>query len=133
MSFNLSRRRVLAVSIAAGIVSAPTLAQQSPAQIQDMRLGDPDAPVKVIEYASFTCPHCASLHRDTFPEFKTAYIDTGLVFYIHREVYFDRYGLWASMMARCGGTERYFDLIALIYTEQSNWARLQNPVDMQGL
>ena len=40
----------------------------------DIALGDPDAPLTVYEYASFTCPHCASFHANTFPEFKKQYI-----------------------------------------------------------
>ena len=38
--------------------------------IEEMRLGNPDAPVTVIEYASYTCPHCASFHAGTFKELK---------------------------------------------------------------
>lgn len=107
-------------------------AQEAGVDIQDMSMGDPDAPVKVIEYASFTCPHCANFHRDTFKGFKADYIDTGKVHFTHREVFFDRYGLWAAMMARCGGQERYFGLIDLVYATQSDWARLENPADVAG-
>jgi protein-disulfide isomerase len=107
-------------------------AQGSTIDIQDMTMGDPEAPVKVIEYASFTCPHCANFHRDTFKAFKAEYIDTGKVHFTHREVFFDRYGLWAAMMARCGGQERYFGLIDLVYATQGDWARLQDPAEVAG-
>ena len=89
--------------------------------IQDMTLGEPDAPVEVIEYASFTCPHCADFHENVFPDLKRDYIDTGKVRFIHREVYFDRFGLWASMVARCGGEMRYFGIADRIYETQSEW------------
>jgi protein-disulfide isomerase len=97
------------------------------AEIADMTLGDPDAPVKVIEYASYTCPHCANFHRDTFKEFRERYIDTGRVHFTYREVFFDRYGLWAAMVARCAGPERYWGVADLIYATQDDWARQSDP------
>lgn len=91
--------------------------------ITEMTLGAEDAPVTLIEYASYTCPHCASFHNDTFKKLKSDYIDTGKVKFIYREVYFDRYGLWASMIARCNGPEKFFGISDLIYKGQSEWAR----------
>ena len=44
-----------------------------------MTLGNPDAPVKIVEYASFTCPHCATFHLDVLPNIKEKYLDKGLV------------------------------------------------------
>ena len=61
--------------------------------IEDMILGDPNAPITMIEYASYTCPHCGSFHQNTYPQLKADYIDTGKVKFIFREVYFDRFGL----------------------------------------
>ncbi|MFC7702894.1 DsbA family protein [Plastorhodobacter daqingensis] len=95
--------------------------------VPDMALGDPDAPITIIEYASFTCPHCATFHAQVLPQLKANYIETGKVHFIHREVYFDRYGLWAAMVARCGGEMRYFGLADRIYSTQSDWARHQDP------
>lgn len=87
----------------------------------DMVLGNEDAPITVIEYASFTCPHCANFHDTVFKKLKQNYIDTGKVKFIHREVYFDQFGLWAGMIARCGGDARYFGLTDLIYGGQRDW------------
>lgn len=89
----------------------------------DIVLGDPDAPLTVIEYASFTCPHCGSFAEHTFPEVKQNYIDTGKVKFILREVYFDQYGLWASMVARCGGEKGFYPLAESYLTTQSTWTR----------
>ena len=100
---------------------------QGAAEVPDITLGDADAPVKVIEYASFTCPHCASFHNETFKDFKRDFIDTGKVHFIYREVYFDRFGLWASMVARCAGPERYMGVADLLYQTQSEWARAEDP------
>ncbi|MDE4304948.1 DsbA family protein [Phaeobacter gallaeciensis] len=91
--------------------------------ITEMVQGAEDAPVTLIEYASYTCPHCANFHTGPYKKLKEEYIDTGKVKFIYREVYFDRYGLWASMIARCAGPEKFFGMTDLIFKEQSDWAR----------
>ena len=93
-----------------------------------MVMGAPDAPVEIIEYASFTCPHCATFHADVLPQLKADYIDTGKVRLVYREVYFDRFGLWASMIARCGGEDRYFGIANLFYEKQREWTASGDPV-----
>lgn len=99
-------------------------AATSEAEVAEMTLGDPQAEVQVIEYASFTCPHCANFHDTVWPELKETYVDTGRIGFTYREVYFDRYGLWAGMLARCGGdTEKYFAIADMIYDRQRDWAQ----------
>jgi len=85
--------------------------------------GNPDAPVEVIEYASYTCPHCAAFHSNQYQQLKENYIDTDQIRFVYREVYFDQPGLWASMIARCGGELRFFGLSNLFYEQQQSWAR----------
>lgn len=97
--------------------------------IVEMSMGNPDAEVTVIEYASFTCPHCANFHQNQFKELKSDYIDTDKIHFIYRDVYFDRYGLWASMVARCGGEERFFGIADMLYKQQRDWiGNGQDPV-----
>lgn len=98
--------------------------------IVEMTLGAEDAPVEIIEYASYTCPHCANFHNGAFKELKKDFIDTGKVKFIYREVYFDRYGLWASMVARCGGPEKFFGISDLIYEGQSEWTKAGGPAEI---
>ena len=93
------------------------------AEIIDMVQGAEDAPITVIEYASFTCPHCARFHSDVYKLLRKNYINTGKVKFIFREVYFDKYGMWASMIARCSGPDRFFGMTDLILNSQSTWAR----------
>ncbi|MGB0440669.1 MAG: DsbA family protein, partial [Paracoccaceae bacterium] len=90
--------------------------------VQDMILGNPDAPIEVIEYASYTCPHCASFHSGAYKQLKEDYIDTGKIKFVYREVYFDKYGMWASMIARCEPA-KFFGITEVIYAEQSDWTR----------
>ena len=104
-----------------------TAADVDTSSIADMTAGNPDAPVTVIEYASFTCPHCAAFHTGPYKQLKTDYIDTGKINFVYREVYFDRYGLWASMIARCAGPDKFFGMADLIYSGQSEWSRAGEP------
>ena len=114
---------------ALSLLPQPANAQTSDAaaadapQVIEMVMGDPDAPVEMIEYASFTCPHCRTFHENTLPLLKADYIDQGRLRYVYREVYFDRFGLWAGMVARCAGPERYFGIVDLIYQRQAEWTQ----------
>ena len=104
-----------------GAVNAQTAENIDTSIVTEMTMGNPDAAVTVIEYASFTCPHCRTFHEGAFKELKADYIDTGKINFVYREVYFDQPGLWAGMLARCGGEERYFGIADLIYQNQSTW------------
>lgn len=90
--------------------------------IKEMVLGDENAPITVMEYASFTCPHCAHWHETSWDKLKSEYIDTGKVKFVYRDVYFDRYGLWAAMIARCD-TSKFFGLVDMFYETQDTWLR----------
>ncbi|MGV6848457.1 MAG: DsbA family protein [Marinibacterium sp.] len=107
------------------------VAQQAPV-VQEMTMGAEDAPITMIEYASFTCPHCANFHGDTLKKIKADYIDTGKVRLIYREVYFDRFGLWASMVARCAGPDRFFGVADLIFSGLHDWAYQDSPQAIAG-
>ncbi|MDQ2089548.1 DsbA family protein [Marimonas arenosa] len=95
----------------------------------EMTLGAEDAPVTLIEYASFTCSHCANFHADQFKKLKADYVDTGKVRFILRDVYFDRVGLWAGMLARCE-PDRYFGVAGLIFEKQGEWLNSRDPVTL---
>jgi len=96
--------------------------------IKEMVQGHEDAPIEMIEYASFTCPHCATFHANVYPKLKINYIDKGFVKFVYREVYFDKYGMWASMIARCAGQDKFFGMTDQIYRKQSDWARAESDI-----
>lgn len=111
----------------------PTMASLAPnhaVHALDFPLGNLDAPVVVIEYSSLTCPHCANFNQGVFRQLKESFIDTGRILYLKREVYFDRFGLWAAMVARCGGGERYHGMLELIYETQNHWAGTNDPAEV---
>jgi protein-disulfide isomerase len=89
----------------------------------DMTLGNPNAPVKVVEYASLTCPHCAEFHENVFPEFKKKYIDTGKVHFTFKEFLTPpaSVAVAGSLLARCAGKDKYFDVISAVFHSQSEW------------
>lgn len=114
----------LALAFAVGPVVAETAA--APVAVPDMAMGPADAKVTVVEYASYTCPHCAHFDADVMPKLKADYIDAGKIRFVYREVYFDKYGLWAAMVARCGGEMRYFPIQDMLYSTQAEWLKSGN-------
>jgi protein-disulfide isomerase len=128
----LNRRAMIALAAAATAAMTPALAQETTTAttaptVGDYSVGSADAKVKIVEYASFTCPHCAHFHETVWPSLKTDYIDTGKVHFTLREVYFDRYGLWAALVARCGGEMKYYGIHDMLFDKQKEWVAADNP------
>ncbi len=86
-----------------------------------MALGSPDAPITVVEYFSFSCSHCARFHRETFPELKRDYIETGKIRFVVRDFPLNMAALTAAALARCIGPERYFDTIDVMWKRWDDW------------
>ena len=102
--------------------------ESSAAEPQEQILGDPDAPVTIIEYASLTCPHCADFHNDVLPALKERYIAPGKVRLIYRDFPLDQTALAAAALAHCAGPERYFSMLDALFETQSKWARADDPI-----
>ncbi len=100
--------------------------------VTEMSIGNPDAAVTVIEYASYTCPHCRNFHAGAFKDLKADYIDTGKINFVYREVYFDLPGLWAGIVARCAGPDRFFGIVDELYRQQTDWARRESAAQVAG-
>jgi protein-disulfide isomerase len=125
-----------AVGAAALLPYWPALAQNaSPADLAvagplgDMAQGPADAKVTIIEYASLTCSHCATFHRETYPKLKERYIDTGKVRYILREFPLDPLATAGFMLARCDGEAKYYPIVDLLFQQQRTWAFTDKPLD----
>ena len=89
--------------------------------LPDIPMGAEDAPLTIYEYASFTCGHCANFHDENWPKLKADYIDTGKVKFVQRDIYFDAVGLWAGILARCGGDAKYYPVSDMLFDEQKTW------------
>ncbi len=85
-------------------------------------LGNTNAKVTIVEYASMTCPHCAAFHATTYPELKKKYVESGLVRFVFREFPLDPRAGAASMLARCAGPDKYFQMIEVLFKRQEQWA-----------
>ena len=114
---------VLLLFFIAGVAFAADPSKVESSYIE-MSKGNKNAPVVFVEYASLTCPACAAFHANIYPNLEKEYISTGKVKFIHREIYFDRAGLWAALTARCtNAVNRYFGMLDLLYSEQAIWSR----------
>ena len=87
----------------------------------DRTMGNPKAPMLVVEYAAPTCPHCAHFDADLFPQFKKDWIDTGKAYYVFRVFPLNAVDVAVEGMARCMPPEHYFDFIDLMYRNQAKW------------
>lgn len=91
-------------------------------------LGNANAPVTVVEYASMTCSHCANFHNNTYTLFKEKYIDSGQVYFIFREFPLDSVAMAVAMLARCAPEDRFFDTVETFFERQREWASSENVV-----
>jgi len=133
---------ILALALLAPVVAASAsgsdsaLAQQTlaPVTAADRSIGRADAPVTVVEYASFACHHCADWHAFVYPGFKTRFIDTGQVRFVFRNLPTDpeEISLPGAALARCAAPERFFDVAAALMHGQSAVLRGGNREDWYG-
>jgi protein-disulfide isomerase len=89
----------------------------------DNIIGDFNAPITVVEYASMTCSHCANFHQLTYPELKKKYIDTGKVRLVFREFPLDRIAFAAAALARCAGEKKFFPFVDMLFRTQDKWVK----------
>jgi protein-disulfide isomerase len=114
---------VLAAALMFGLGTALAAAQAvGPVTPADMALGNPQAKVTVIEYASASCPHCARFNNEVFPAFKAKYIDTGKIRYVFREFLTPpaELALAVFLEARCAGPDKYFSVIDQAFRAQQH-------------
>jgi len=93
----------------------------------DHVLGKRDAPITIIEYASLTCPHCADFDKETLPQIREKWIDTGKAKLIFRNFPFDKPALQAALVAACAPGDRYFNFVDVLFQQQRQWATAQDP------
>lgn len=139
----ITRRTLLTGTVASALVLSAqlpfafaVLAQQadavplddllSPSGLGDKALGDENAPVSVVEYASMSCPHCASFHNNTWKAFKEKYVDTGKVYFIFREFPLNTPAYAVAMLARCAPADKYHEVIDAYFKDQSQWLTSDN-------
>jgi protein-disulfide isomerase len=120
---DLVRRLLLVLMLATAPLAVAPVAMAGdlpPVTAADRVLGRADAPVTVVEYASFVCPHCAAWHKDVFPAFKARYIDTGKAKLVYRTLPTspENLALTAAGVARCSRPERFFAVVDAFFDSQ---------------
>jgi protein-disulfide isomerase len=95
----------------------------------DYVIGDSDAKVLIIEYASLSCPHCAVFYREAYEKIKEDYISKGKVKFIYRDFPLNQQALTAGTIAECiakdskeNATEKYHETIKILFKTQDSWA-----------
>jgi len=130
----IRRRSLLALLAASESLSRVAQAQQSPSSgaptlerlTSPRTLGRPDAAIKVTEFFSLTCTHCAAFQRGTFPQVKAQLIDPGKLELIYHDFPLDKVALMAAMVARALTPERYEPFITALFATQDRWAFARN-------
>jgi protein-disulfide isomerase len=83
--------------------------------------GNPDARVKLVEYLSLTCPHCAHFEDEGIAPLTAKYISTGLVSYEVRHALRDAFDFAASVLTRCNGPASFFATAPIMFAKQDEW------------
>lgn len=114
---------ILALALLAPLAAAPASATDpvAPVTASDRSIGRTDAPVTLIEYASFSCNHCADWHQLVYPVLKQRWIDTGQVRLVFRNLPTqpEQMSLPAAALARCAAPDRFFDVASLLMQGQA--------------
>lgn len=133
----MKRRNILKASVGAAAYGAAlsVLAPALPARAEegalfddDRILGNPDAPVTIIEYSSLTCAHCARFHADTLPRVKENWIEAGKARLVYRHFPLDGLALRAAAVANCFDGKRHFSFLDAMFASQQRWTRSSDPL-----
>lgn len=87
-----------------------------------LSVGNPDAPVTLLEFSSFSCPHCATFHNSVLAPIKKDYVDTGKVRIVFMDFPLNRQALDASLLGRCIDTSNRYDFMNMLFEQQNQWA-----------
>lgn len=86
-------------------------------------MGNPNAAIKLIEFGSFTCPHCADFFDKSHGELKNEFIASGKVNFEFRNIVLNGPDAAISLIVRCEGPTRFFPLTEVVYSRQTDWVK----------
>lgn len=118
--------RIIGLALLLALAAFPARADDASA-LPERALGKPDAPVKVDEFVSLSCPHCAEFYADVMPELEKRYVDTGKVRFVMHDFVRDGADLKAATLARCMPVDEFFPFVKLLFKNQMNWVTLPDP------
>ena len=99
----------------------------------DLVIGDKNAPITIIEYASLSCSHCANFHNNTLPDIKKEYVDTGKVRFVFRNFPYDPPSLIGSVILKCVPKDVRYDYMNALFLLRKNWVISDNAKSTQEL
>lgn len=88
---------------------------------EGFRMGNPQAPVRVVEYGSLTCVHCAAFADQGAPPLVQDYVKSGRVSFEFRPYVLDPYDMAASLLSRCAAPAAYFGFVDQLFATQWKW------------
>ena len=102
----------------------------------DIVLGDQNAPITMVEYASLSCPHCSAFSREAFDKLKSDYISSGKMKFIYRDFPLNHQAFVPAMFALCQAknspsnkSEKYYATVKALFRTQDSWAFDQKYID----
>ncbi len=97
-----------------------------PDNLKEYALGNTDAPVTIVEFASYSCGHCGQFHTQNFDAVKKELIDSGKARFIYRDFPLNGPALTASKIAHCVDQSRYVGMVDTIFKTQDRWLASQD-------
>lgn len=111
------------------VLKIGTDALSIPNPLGEIVLGDPNAPITVVEYSSLTCGHCGTFHNDVLPSLKREYVDTGKVKFYFRPFPFDSFATAGAMLTQCTNKPVRMAFLTLLFKRQDEWTRAKDPME----
>jgi len=97
------------------------------------RMGNPGAPIKLVEYGSLACPHCRHFEETGYKPLLQGYVRTGRVSYEFRNLLINGPDMSISLLAHCAGPARFFPMSELVYATQEQWQKKIEGMDEASL
>jgi len=107
------------------IIITASILMVSVASSEEISLGNPQAPITLIEYGSLTCDNCLSFHKYVFPQFKKRYIDAGIVRFIFRHFPTSGSAVYGARAAQCAG-DKYYEMLDVLFSSVAEWYQAEN-------
>ena len=104
-------------------------ALEEPNPLGEITIGDANAPIKIYEYSSLTCGHCAAFHKEVLPDLKKQYVETGLVQFYFRPFPLDPYAMTGAMLVQCAIPQARLAFLETLFKRQLQWVRSDDPLN----
>jgi protein-disulfide isomerase len=124
---------LLALALSASLAARSVVLKTNETAQGGYVLGNPKAKVQLVEYMSFTCPHCAHFTVEGAAPLKHDYVLHGEIAYEVRNAVRDAFDLTAALLARCGGKQRFFGNMEMIFANQGTWTANLQKIDTAAL